>query len=111
MKLAGVKGFRKISSKKNNKRRNFSKGENCALQVYNAKSSGNSLPTFRDKLSVSFSRVKKCSSLKMRQIVCPETSVRNYHYSLRYKPEEGSSHLLRGGNLKLHLPTSVTPLQ
>ena len=30
----------------------------------------------------------------------PETSVRNYHYSLRNNPEERSSHLLRGRNLK-----------
>jgi len=30
----------------------------------------------------------------------PETSVRNYHYSLRNNPEERSSHLLRGGTLK-----------
>ena len=29
----------------------------------------------------------------------PETSVRNYHYSLRNNPDESSSHLLRGGNL------------
>jgi len=32
---------------------------------------------------------------------CPETSVRNYDYSLRNNPEERSSHLLRGGNLKI----------
>jgi len=31
---------------------------------------------------------------------CPETSVRNYHYMLRNNPEEYSSHLLRGWNLK-----------
>jgi hypothetical protein len=31
---------------------------------------------------------------------CPETSVRNYHYSLRNSPEERSSHLLRSGSLK-----------
>jgi hypothetical protein len=30
----------------------------------------------------------------------PETSVRNYHYSLRNNPDESSSHLLRGGSLK-----------
>ena len=29
-----------------------------------------------------------------------ETSVRNYHYSLHNNPEERSSHVLRGGNLK-----------
>ena len=44
-------------------------------------------------------------------IVCPETSVRNYHYFLRYKPEERSSHLLSVGSLKLHLSISVTPLK
>jgi len=30
---------------------------------------------------------------------CSETSVRNYHYSLRNNPEERSSYLLRGGSL------------
>jgi len=34
------------------------------------------------------------------QMGCPETSVRNYHYSLRNDPEERRSHLLRGGILK-----------
>ena len=41
--------------------------------------------------------------LKMWPIGWPETSVRNYHYTLRNNPEEGSSHLLRGGSLKLLL--------
>jgi len=36
----------------------------------------------------------------MGQIGCPETSAINYHYSLRNKPEQRSSHLLRSGNLK-----------
>jgi hypothetical protein len=39
----------------------------------------------------------------MGPIGCPETSVRNYHYSLRINPEEHSSHLLRGGILKLRI--------
>ena len=55
----------------------------------------NSLPTFRDNLSVPYSRVKNFGP-----IGCPETSVRNCHYSLRNGPEENSSHLLRGGNQK-----------
>ena len=38
--------------------------------------------------------------LKMGPIVCTETSVRNYHYSLRYDPEEHSSFRLRGGSLE-----------
>jgi hypothetical protein len=75
-----------------NKQRN--KG-NCALLVYYAASSGNFLPTFRDNLSVPSSL-----PLKMGSISCHETSVRNYHYSLRNDPKERSSHLLRGGSLK-----------
>ena len=40
-------------------------------------------------------------------IYCPETSLRNHHYSLRNDPDERSSNLLRGGNPKSkthHLP-------
>jgi hypothetical protein len=33
-------------------------------------------------------------------IFCPETSVRNYHYTPRHIPEERRSHVLRGGSLK-----------
>ena len=36
----------------------------------------------------------------MGPISCPEKSIRNYHYPLRNNPEESSSQLLRGGNLK-----------
>jgi hypothetical protein len=36
----------------------------------------------------------------MRPIGCPETSVRNCHYSLINNPEELSSQLLRGVSLK-----------
>jgi hypothetical protein len=39
-------------------------------------------------------------TLRMGPIGYPERSVRNYHYSLRYNPEERSSQLLRGGRLK-----------
>jgi len=47
------------------------------------------------------SRIKKCFvldswPLKMGPIGCPETSVINYHYSLRNNPQERSSQLLRG---------------
>jgi len=38
--------------------------------------------------------------LKMGPTRCPETSVRNYHYTLCIRLEERSSHLLRGGSLK-----------
>jgi hypothetical protein len=38
--------------------------------------------------------------LKMGPIGCPETSVRNHHYSLRNDPEERRSRLLHGGSLK-----------
>jgi len=52
--------------------------EICVLPGHYAASNGNSLPTFRDNLSVLSSRVKKYWPL-------------NYHYSLRNDPEERSS--------------------
>ena len=82
------------SNKQTNKETN-KKQRNCALLGCYAASSGNFLPTFRDNLTVPSSW-----PLKMGSIVCAETSVRNYHYSLRKNPEERSSHLLRGGSLK-----------
>jgi hypothetical protein len=39
-------------------------------------------------------------ALKMTLIICPETSVRNYHYSLRNNSEEHSYHPLHGGILE-----------
>jgi len=57
--LAGAKIFHKISSKKNNKKRNLSKGENCVLLSCYTTNSGNSLSTFRDNLSVSFQGWRK----------------------------------------------------
>jgi len=57
--------------------------ENCALLGYYAASSGNSLPTFHNSLSVPSSRVMNA-----------ETSVRNYHYSLPNNPKEHSSQML-----------------
>jgi len=71
--------------------------ENCALLSCYA-SCGNSLPTFRNYKLVPFSRVK---SKKLGMIGCPETSVRNYHNTLRNRSEERGSHL-RGGSLKSH---------
>jgi hypothetical protein len=62
-----------------------------AVLRYYAASSGNSLPTFRDNLSVPSSG----------PIGCPDTSVKNYHYSLHNSPEERSSHILSGGRFKL----------
>jgi len=50
--------------------------ENCALLDYYTTKVDNSSPTFRDNLTVSSSRVKN-------PIGCPETSAKNYHYSLR----------------------------
>ena len=64
---------------------NFGVFENCPSLGHYAANSGSSVPTFRDKLSISF----------------PETSVSNCHYLLRNSPEERSSHLIRGGHLKL----------
>jgi hypothetical protein len=63
--------------------------ENCILLGYYAANIGNSLPTFRDNVFVPSSTVKNPKS-------SPETTVRNYHYSLRNNPEELSFQLLRG---------------
>jgi hypothetical protein len=54
-------------------------------------SSGNLVPTARDNISVPPSRVRV---KKMGLICCPETSVINYHCSLRNDPEEHSPHLI-----------------
>jgi len=54
----------------------------CTLLGYYAPFSANSLPTFRDNL------------------IGPEISVRNWHYTLHKSLSERSSHLLRGGSLK-----------
>jgi len=58
--------------------------ENCALLGYYAAYSGYSLPKFRDNLYVLSSGVKNPEDdrpLKMKPIGCPETMVRNYHYT------------------------------
>ena len=87
---------------------------------YYAAWNGISLPTFRDKvpgpsstdgllrsvewyLSTYVSRQSTgpiFNGWKRVPIGCPETSVRNYHYSLHNSPEERRSHPLRGGSLK-----------
>jgi len=78
--------------------------ENCALLGYYTARSGNSLPTFRDNLSVQSSIVNNPNfldswPLKMGPIGCPETSVRNYHLSLCNSLEERGPHLLGEGSL------------
>ena len=68
--------------------------ENCALLGYEAASSDNFLPTFRDNLSVPSSLAPEDGT---------DRSVINYHYSLRHNPEERSSHPLRVGSLQSHM--------
>jgi hypothetical protein len=99
--------------------------KNCTLLGYYAASNSNSLPTFRDYLSVPPWRVENLFwilfgflafadwilfgflTLEDEPIGCPQTSVRNYHYSLRKNPEERSSHLLRGGSLKSRMSAQL----
>ena len=57
--------------------------ENCSSLGYHSASSGNFLPMFWDILD--------SWPLKTGPILCPETSIRNCHYSLRNNPEERSS--------------------
>ena len=59
--------------------------EMCAVMGYYATSSGNSVPTFRYKLWAPSSIVKNFLTLaKWKPIDCPETSVQNYHSTLRF---------------------------
>jgi len=74
--------------------------EICALLGYYAAYVVNSLPTFRDNLSITSSRVKISCSTKMGRRGYPETSVSNWHRTLRNVTEERSSHLFCGGSLK-----------
>ena len=90
--------------------------ENCALLGNYAATTGNSLPTFRYNLSIPSSRMmnpkktNKQKKLKMGPTHCPETSVRNHHYSLRNSPQERSSQrwtelpvsTLKGSNILEH---------
>jgi len=64
--------------------------EICAFVYCYAACSGNSVPTFRDSLSAPYSGVK---ILEDGTNSFPETSVRNYHYTLCNNPEEGRSQL------------------
>jgi len=61
---------------------------NCALLGYYGANSGNFLQTVWNNLSA------LNSGAIMSPIGCPETSVRNYHYSLRNDPEERSPDVL-----------------
>jgi hypothetical protein len=51
-------------------------------------------------LSVSLFDFLDSCAFKMGPIGCPETTLRNYHFSLRNNSEERNSHLVRGGSLK-----------
>jgi hypothetical protein len=60
--------------------------------------------TYRFRLQVStIQEFLNSRPLKMGPICCPETSIRNYHYTLPSSPEMRSSHLLLGGSLKSHV--------
>ena len=68
--------------------------ENCALRYYYSASSGNSLPTFWDNPVVPSAMVKDVLgflTLADGPLGCPETTVRDYHYSLHNIPEESNS--------------------
>jgi len=59
--------------------------EICALSRVHSAYISNFTPMFRDYLSVPCSSVKQSTTrtLKMKPIGCPETSVLNYHSTLR----------------------------
>ena len=68
---------------------------NCVLLGYCTASNGNSLPTFRDKISVPTG--------------CPEMSVRNYHYSLWNNPEERTFLVIVKFQASKHPPLATSP--
>ena len=77
-----------------------------ALLSHDKACSGNSLPTFRDKLSVPSSKTKK---FYVGPIGCPETSVINYHCTLRNNPERHSSLLMNVMSMSVsHSAVGVT---
>jgi hypothetical protein len=90
--------------------------ENWVLLLYYAASSGNSLSTFRTtyRSHIQGSRIQKVPwPLNMEPIVRPETTVRNYHYSLRNNPGEGrslSQEVLFGVSLCLNIQGSSKSL-
>jgi hypothetical protein len=72
-------------------------GDLWPLLGYNAACSGNTSPTFRDKLSVPSSGIKNLGislPLQLRPIGCPEKSVRNYPCMVRNSPEERRRHVV-----------------
>jgi hypothetical protein len=91
--------------------------ENRTLQGNYAACSGNSLPPFllqTYRSHIQGSRIQEHSwPLKMGPIGCPETSVRNCHYTLRNMPEECSSPILiglgiKGANSEIKLPARIS---
>jgi len=84
--------------------------ENSVLLGYYTASSGNFLPTFRDNLSVSYWGPDSLTR-SMGPMACPETSVRNYRYSLRNNLEERISCnnilIVTLGLLSLLLPSVI----
>ena len=66
--------------------------------------------TFRNNLFYTLFKVQESPPsqlLKMVPIDCPETSARNYHYSLRNTLDERGCHLNRGGGLKSRMLTEI----
>ena len=75
--------------------------EICALLEIYAAWDGSFLPTFRDNLSVPSLRAKRSAGLGLLDLKCGtdrslvETSVRNYHSTLRKFPGEGRYQVFR----------------
>jgi hypothetical protein len=92
--------------------------EICALLGNYAANSGNSLPTFRDNLMISSSRVKnprrkreeRFLTQKLGRTDCPETSVSTYHYTLRNFPEQHKSYFCYDRSLDILSYTGHPPL-
>jgi hypothetical protein len=82
------------------------KSENCAFLVTTQRVVVISYLRFGQPIVPIFTvqesknKISRFLNPEMGPIGCPETSVKNYHYSTRNKPVERSTHLLRSGILK-----------
>jgi len=81
--------------------------EICALLGFYTRNIVNSLPTFRENLSVPPSRVKKSKiswHMKVGTRDCPETSVSSYRHTLRNIPEDRKNLIYFGAEGRNHVP-------
>jgi hypothetical protein len=96
----GIYDRKRCSKEDSNNTTHIATGRRNDWELRSSLSSCYFLSTLRDNLSVQSTGVLDSWPLKMGPMSCPETSVRDCHYSLPNNPGERSSYLLRDGTLK-----------